>query len=276
MSEFVDLLNSKKHKLSPFRIEQLNESHRAEALNIICYQFSCNGNCVLDNILMSTIIDQASFRFQQLDYAIKKGFALVVKDKNNKIAYLGYAFDFCDMPTLNQEKLTQIAQKRLSISNGALNSDKHRSKLIKNNIKYGEIIDFSVGVTRPDMVRLGIENAIFIAVHAIFLCMGYKYFIQEAINPITAKMHSNHMKRLGYKWYLSHSIFDYTDWIKNELNDLKYKHKYPTQKIRYLANNAKIEVFIDNYQLVRNENKLNGLKQWMRFVVNIFSTSHKL
>ena len=38
--EFDQSLNSKKTKLSPFKVEQFNESHAIQSLNILCYEFS--------------------------------------------------------------------------------------------------------------------------------------------------------------------------------------------------------------------------------------------
>eukprot|EP01084_Bolivina_argentea_P207193 353564_1 len=118
-------------------------SHRIPILNLICYQFSCTGTVVLDQILMSSVVDQESFRSSQIDHAIQTGLGIVAKDKYNRVASFVFVFDYCDpAPRDKDNKFTPKAEKRAYLIDKVTNSSKQRVNLVRRGVQYGQMIYF--------------------------------------------------------------------------------------------------------------------------------------
>ena len=217
-------------------------------------------------------MDQYLTRKIQIEHAIKTGLGLVVKDRNNNIVFVGILFDYMDPPNYNNRTLSLIAKKRKKICDVAMMHNKERmNKIESGNIKYGQIIDFGVGVTNPNATHLGIWSTIFAAAHSLLIIMGYDHYNEESVNPITAGILEKHYRKYGQKFYLSKSVFDYKHMVREELKSLR--KTLSTKHIKYLEDNAKIYVYIDDYKSLRKQNNFKDVREWFMFMVDAFSPS---
>ena len=138
-------------------------------------------------------------------------------------------------------------------------------------VKYGQMIDFGVGVASPTAMRLGIWSAVFALAHAVLISMGYDHYIEEAVNPITAGILQKYYKKYGHNFYLSYSMFDYKHMVIQELRALV--KTVNAKQVKYLEDNAKICIYIDDYKLLRQTHNFKHIKDWFMFVADALNPS---
>ena len=253
------------HKLLPIRMEQINESHLIQSLNIMTYSFSCNGNCTLDQILKSSVLDQASIRQMQLEHAIETGTGMVLKGKDHRILSVFYFFDSLDKPVYDESSWTKKMKQREGILRKALRANHKASELMTSKeMGFGEVVDFQGTAPDPNVNGLGIGHLMTYSAIYMLLAMGYKYIIHEQVNPITIAFSLNTLRSSSKYHCLSHTIFDYAQFVEDELNGFDS---------HYLRKNAKIGIFISDFHRIREAQKLNG-EEWIGFVLEMMADSH--
>eukprot|EP01084_Bolivina_argentea_P317255 550047_1 len=269
-SEFIEYWKSVGLYQQGYHFDQIQPKHRDEAINILCYQFSCTGNTTTNRVFMNNIASKVPIFQSCVDWCIHTGLAYVVLNKYNRVCAVVLHQDMADQNP-NQYKITNKNELRsyeiddYVHKNFDIWNEKIGSKINSKNLKMGQISTTLYNAVAPHLVRKGLGRVLSVVLTPM---IGYKFhyatWVIAASTQARLKKNVSQLSFADLSELFDFSTFVFEDGItmSSYYDKLQKDYGFSPSYVDKLRRNSIVSSYVQDNTKINNKSVEELIRIW--------------